>query len=115
MPLGLQIQMEEIEKKVVARIEGRIDAASAPTLEKRLMQLINENHTDILVDFAQVDYLSSAGMRVLLATTKKLRAEKGSLILFSLHDDVAQIIRMAGLDKILLICQNERAALQFGK
>lgn len=115
MTAGLHIQLEEVDRKVILRIDGRIDAASAPVLERRLMQLVDEDHQHLLLDFTRVDYLSSAGMRVLLAITKKLRAKKGNLLIFSLGEDVLEIVRMAGFDKILHVCANEKEALLFHK
>jgi len=115
MGVGLHIQLEEIEHRVILRIDGRLDAASAPILERKMANLIEENHHLLLLDFSRVDYLSSAGMRVLLSATKKLKAQKGSLILFSVADDVGEIIKMAGFDKILHICSSEKEALQFHK
>ena len=111
MAIGLQIELEEIDRKLVLRIDGRIDASSSPVLERKINQLIEENHSHLILDFGRVDYLSSAGMRVLLAATKKLKGKNGDLILFSLHDEVASTVRMAGFDKILHICANEKDAL----
>jgi anti-sigma B factor antagonist/stage II sporulation protein AA (anti-sigma F factor antagonist) len=111
MAIGLQIELEEIDRNIVVRIDGRIDASSSPVLERRLNQLIEEHHSHLVLDFSRVDYLSSAGMRVLLAATKKLKGKKGDLILFSLNDEVATTVRMAGFDKILHICANEKDAL----
>jgi anti-anti-sigma factor len=111
MAIGLQIELEEIDRKIVLRIDGRIDASSSPILERKINQLIEENHSHLLLDFNRVDYLSSAGMRVLLAATKKMKAKNGDLILFSLHDEVSSTVRMAGFDKILHICANEKDAL----
>ncbi len=113
MGVGLQIQLEEIEHRVILRLDGRIDAATTPILERKVQMLIDENHTHLLLDFSQVDYLSSAGMRLLLSVAKKLKAKKGHFVLFSLGDEVSEIIKMAGFDKILHICLNEKEALQF--
>jgi anti-anti-sigma factor len=111
--VGLHIKLEEIDRKLVLRIEGRIDASSALILERKIQQLIDENHKELILDFTEVDYLSSAGMRVLFAATKKLAAKKGDLVLFSLSEEVAEIVRMAGFDKILHLCATEEEALQF--
>jgi anti-sigma B factor antagonist/stage II sporulation protein AA (anti-sigma F factor antagonist) len=115
MGVGLRIQLEEIEHRVILRIDGRLDAASAPILERKISNLIEEGHEHLILDFLRVDYLSSAGMRVLLSTSKKLKAKKGELVLFSLVDEVAEVIKMAGFDKILHICSSEKEALQFRK
>jgi anti-sigma B factor antagonist/stage II sporulation protein AA (anti-sigma F factor antagonist) len=115
MGVGLHIELEEIEQRIVLRIDGRLDAASAPILERKLASLIEEHHYRLILDFTRIDYLSSAGLRVLLSTAKKLKAKKGDLILFSLQEDVMEIIKMAGFDKILHICSNEKEALQIHK
>ena len=109
----LRIELEEIENRVVLRVNGRLDAASAPLLERKINSLIDEGHHRLILDFSQVDYLSSAGMRILLSSTKLLKAKKGSLILFSVAAEVEEIIKMAGFDKILHICSTEKEALQF--
>lgn len=112
MGIGLQIELEEIENKIILRIDGRLDAASAPILEKKLNLLLDEHHYRLILDFTRVDYLSSAGLRVLLSITKKLKEKKGDLILFSLQEDVLDIVKLAGFEKILHICSNEKEALQ---
>lgn len=112
MAAQLRIAVEEIDRKLVLRLEGRIDAATAPILERKLTHLLDENHLQLLLDFTQIDYLSSAGMRVLLSTTKKLKGKKGRLVLFSLTEEVSEIVRLAGFDKILHLCSSEKEALQ---
>ena len=112
MPIGFKIIPEEIDRKLILRIEGRLDASSSPILEKKIQQMIDELHHYVILDFSQVDYLSSAGLRVLLAATKKLKSNQGDLVLFSLGEDILEIIKMAGFDKILRICSNESDALQ---
>lgn len=114
MGLELHIRLEEIESKVILRLEGRIDAATAPILESKIQKLIAEKHFQLLLDFTDVEYLSSAGMRVLLASLKKLKAQHGIFAIFSVTEDVGEIIRLAGFDKVLHIFLNEQEALQYG-
>ena len=109
---GLHIQVEEIESKIILRLDGRLDAASSSILDRKLSQLIGESHHYLALDFTRVDYLSSSGMRVLLAATKKLKSMKGCLILFSLSPEVAELISLAGFDKIFSIRSTEKEALQ---
>jgi anti-sigma B factor antagonist/stage II sporulation protein AA (anti-sigma F factor antagonist) len=111
MAMDLQIQSEEINKKYVLRLTGRIDAFSATSLEKKLKPLLEDQNKHVLLDFTNVDYLSSAGMRVLLFADKKLKQQKGSLILFALDDEVKGILKVAGFDTTLNICETEQQAL----
>ncbi len=115
MSMGLQIELEEIEHRVILRLDGRLDVASAPILDRKINTLIEEARYHLLLDFTRVDYLSSAGMRSLLSASKKLSAKKGDLILFALTDEVNEVIKMAGFDKILRIFSSEKEAIQFHK
>ena len=110
--MSLQIDIEEIEKRIILRLNGRLDAATSPILEKKILKLVEEKRTDLLLDFSNVDYLSSAGLRLLLSSTKKLHSLKGNLVLFSLAAEVEEIIKMAGFDRILHIFADEKEALQ---
>ena len=113
MAANLRIAVEEIDRKIVLRLDGRLDAATAPILEKKIDTLLLEHRNVILLDFHRVDYLSSAGLRLLLSAEKKLKAKKGSLLLCSLGDEVEEIVKIAGFDRILRIFPNEQEALKF--
>ena len=115
MGVGLHIELEEIEQRVILRIDGRLDAASAPILERKINSLITEDHSFLILDLSRVDYLSSAGMRVLLSTTKKLKVQEGELVIFGVNEDVMEVIKMAGFDKILRIFSSEKEAVQHRK
>ncbi len=109
----LNIELETIENKIMIRLDGRLDALSSHALEKKIQILIEEKHIRIMLDFSGIDYLSSAGMRLLLSVSKKLKNIKGYLVIFSLTDEVMDVIKMAGFDKILNICKSEQQAVQF--
>lgn len=96
---------------VIIRYEGRLDATSSPQLETAMNSLVDKKQNHIVIDFNKVDYLSSAGMRLLLSMTKRLKSESGKLVLFAVHDDVMEIIRMAGFEQILNICDSEQDAM----
>ena len=113
----LEIEIEEIDRKIILRLDGRLDRSTAPRLETELNLHIDKGQTPILLDFTRVDYLSSAGLRVLLAATKKHRAKHpdqagGHLIIFSLNDDIKKIVHDAGFDRAFRLCDGEKEALQ---
>lgn len=109
--LGLDINIEEVDKIIILRLLGRIDAASSSLLQSRLNVLINEGHKVVLLDFSNIDYLSSAGIRVLLTFTQKFKEKKGRFGIFSVVEDVREIIKLTGFHKILNIYKNEKEAL----
>ena len=109
--MAIKVIIEEIDHKKIVRIEGRVDTASAAILEKKIQSMLENAHL-VLVDFSKVNYLSSSGMRVMLSTSKKLKAHGGKLIFFGINHEVMEIIKIAGFERILLIYPNEDAALK---
>ncbi|MCH9612608.1 MAG: putative anti-sigma factor antagonist BtrV [Chlamydiia bacterium] len=93
------------------RIDGRLDAETAVQAENRINQLLEGKSKKVILDLAKVDYLSSAGIRLILSLTKKLKTEEGKLVVCNLHEDVSQIIKMAGFEQILNIATDENAAI----
>ncbi len=113
MSVGLHVELEEIDRKIILRLDGRLDAATTPVLERKIDSLIAENRNHLLLDFLHIDYLSSAGMRLLLSAAKKLKAKKGVLLIFSVSEDVMEIIKLAGFERILQIFESEQDALHY--
>lgn len=111
MGVGIGIEVENVDGKCVLRLSGRIDAATAPVLEKKIEDYSQEYKFRVALDFTNVDYLSSAGMRLLLAATKKMKSKEGILAIFEVGDEVLEIIKMAGFERILNIHPNEKQAL----
>lgn len=109
--IGLNIHEHEMSGVKVFRLEGRIDAVSSTALEKKLQECLTEQRFRVVLDFIKVDYLSSAGMRLLLSMTKKFKSHEGHLALCALHDNVMEIIRMAGFERILSIYPLEKEAI----
>jgi len=87
----------------VLALSGRIDTAAAPDLEKELVKLVEQGNRKILLNFAQVTYISSGGLRVLLATAKKLRSPEDRFGLSSLSPEVNKILKLAGFTTIFSI------------
>lgn len=80
---------------------GRVDTTTAPTLETELKN--NMSACDSLVlDFAQVEYISSAGLRVLLSA-HKVMSKKGGMKLINVSEDIAEIFEVTGFSDFLVI------------
>ena len=110
MAADIHLKIEETGHTKIVRLQGKVDAVSTPILEKRLQPLLDSEHT-FLVDFSKVEYLSSAGMRFLLSATRKMKAKEGMIAFFGINEEVSEIIKMAGFEKILTIFPNEATAL----
>jgi len=103
------------EKKgdiLILHLKGKLDAISSPIAEKKIFDSINNGQHKLLLDFAGVDYLSSAGMRMLLSTTKKLKTLSGKLVVSSVNANVMDVLVMSGFDHILLLAETNDEALK---
>ena len=80
-------------------IEGRLDTTTAPQLEKFLGEN-SEGIKDMVIDMAKLEYISSAGLRVILGAHKKM-SKMGSLKLINVCDEVMEVFEMTGFTDIL--------------
>lgn len=106
----MNITKDDRKGIVILRCEGRLDATTSLQLEGEINALLDLERIKILLDFSRIEYLSSAGMRLLLSMTKRLKSKKGKLVIFAIHEDVKEIINMAGFEKILAIHSTEEGA-----
>jgi anti-anti-sigma factor len=88
------------EDIAIIPVSGRIDANSAPDLEHALNNCVNAGSEKLVVDFSGVEYVSSAGLRVLLSVRKRLVPLKGELVLAGLRPFVREVFDMTGFSKI---------------
>ena len=109
--MAVQVTEKQQGEVLVVGIEGRLDAATTPVVERKLSEKIEGGATKLVLNFAGVDYLSSAGMRLLLTVSKKLAALKGKMALSNVSDEVMEVIKMAGFDRVLDIHATETDAL----
>jgi|SRR5436309_6436622 anti-anti-sigma factor len=90
---------------------GRIDTTTAPALERRLADLLAEGQRRLIVDLSGVEYISSAGLRVLLALARRMRDVNGGLALCAMGDAVRQVFQLAGFLALFTVCESRDAAL----
>ncbi len=97
----MDISKEMIENKLTVKVSGRLDTTTAPELEASLNESL-EGVEALTLDFAGLEYISSAGLRVLLATQKKMNGQ-GSLRLVGVCDVVMEVLELTGFTNILTI------------
>ena len=107
----MDITTADHEEKTVLFITGRIDTSTAPDLEQAINHQIDGQKRCILLDFSGVTYISSGGLRVLLATAKKLKNPGDKFALCSLSPEVLKILKLAGFTSIFSIYPSEGEAL----
>lgn len=83
------------------QVEGRLDTQTAPILEKECNDIISDI-TELIFDFINLEYVSSAGLRVILGAQKKMNL-KGKLIIKNVNDTIMEVFEITGFSDILTI------------
>jgi len=105
------IENEKKEDILILHITGRLDAIASPKAEKKVLDFVNSGEKYLVLDLKGVDYLSSAGMRMLLATMKKLKGLSGKCVVCSITPNVMDVLKMSGFDHVLNIADDVHDAL----
>jgi len=85
---------------VTLALKGRLDGASSPGFEQRVLALINAGDHRLVIDLAQLDYISSVGLRVFMLAAKRLKPVGGRVVLCGLQPGVTQVFEIAGFSTI---------------
>ena len=107
----MEINTKKEKNVPVVSIKGRIDAVTAPDFEKNLSELISSGEKTVVVNFSELEYISSAGLRSILATAKKLKTENGKMLFAGLKGPVEEVFKISGFYSIFTIFESEEAAL----
>lgn len=96
----MEITQEKKGNINIIKVKGRLDASTSGKLEETLNEFTNQEKARVLVDCAELEYISSAGLRVLLATAKKFQQSAGKIFLSSLNTNVKQVFEISGFISI---------------
>lgn len=96
---------------VIIQPAGRLDSTSSPEFEQFLRAKIADRN-QLIIDLSNLDYISSAGLRVILAGAKRIDSEKGTMLLCGMKDVIHQIFEVSGFLKILKVEKNLSKAKQ---
>lgn len=110
--ISLEINSFKIGKTAILEVAGRLDANTAPAMEKELLDLLDRGESNLLVDLANLNYISSVGLRILLAAAKKANPAGGKVAICSLQEYVQEIFAIAGFTTIFEIYPTRDEALQ---
>jgi anti-anti-sigma factor len=106
----MQISTRTTNDISIVAIAGSLDSSTSPEAQKSLTEVLT-SAKKVVLDFSALDYISSAGLRVLLGAAKQLRASGGTLGLFGLNPSVREVFEISGFSSILSVYPSEGEAL----
>ncbi|HET7745960.1 MAG TPA: STAS domain-containing protein [Vicinamibacteria bacterium] len=107
----MEIREDRQDGVLVIAPGGRLDVTSSTDLERRLLDHLGKGETRFVVDLEGVEYISSAGLRVLLFLAKKLKERSGRVALCALGPAVRQVFDLAGLLPIFAVEPSRQQAV----
>jgi anti-sigma B factor antagonist len=102
----MEITREKHNEVEIIKLSGRLDSNTTPELEKELIPIIDDGADKVIIDFDSLDYISSAGLRVMLRAAKKLKGIDGTIVLCGMKDMIHEIFEMAGFTSFFTIVAN---------
>ncbi len=107
----LSISTEGLDKGVILCPGGRVDGTNAGTLEGVIREQLEGGHSVLVFDFTNLNYISSAGLRVLLVAARDTQSRGGKSVFFGLSKQIAEVFSVSGFDKILAVHASRDEAL----
>ena len=108
----MEITQKEENGIVSISIKGRLDADSSPEAEKVVKAALVEKATRLLFNLDALEYLSSAGLRVLLSAAKEMRRRDGKIVLCSLNEFVKEIFEVSGFQSLIPITESVESGIE---
>jgi len=108
----MEITTKEQTNVTIVSVTGRLDAVSSPELEKKITELINKGQKFLLVNFDGLDYISSAGLRSILAGAKLAKSKQGEIFITGLKGPVEEVFRLTGFQSVFKIFASEEEAFK---
>ncbi len=107
----MNTKWESFDGAIVATVDGRVDGANAHEFQEALEAVINASDSAVILDFAQLSYISSAGLRVVLLAAKELRKQDKQFAVCSLAGAILEVFKISGFDQIIPVHSSQAEAL----
>ena len=107
----LTINSNKLQDSLVLTLEGRVDASSSKELEQECLTHIESGERKLVMDFGSVNFISSAGLRVILLVAKRLEPLQGKVKLAGLNTTLKDVFEISGFSKLFVIVPNVEDAL----
>ena len=96
----MKIDLKKEDKKLTIKLGGKLDTNTSPELDSKMSEL--EGMEEVIIDMKELDYISSAGLRVLLSMQKVMN-KQGKMTIINVCDNVMDIFEVTGFSDILTI------------
>ena len=107
----MEISTWKAGKNVVVAVKGRLDTTAAPQFDQALTGWLSDNESRFVIDLNELEYISSSGLRSILALAKKVKARNGEVALTSLRALVKEVFDISGFSTLMPVYASTDDAL----
>ena len=107
----MNIEEQTVDSVVIVSLDGRVDGSTAPDLEKHISGVVDRGNTRILLDCSKMNYIGSAGLRIMLVGAKKCQQGGGKLMLCTLRATCKSVMESSGFLTMLDYYDTRESAL----
>jgi len=93
----LNISVETLKRVAVVTVDGRIDSTNAGQLDNTLKQLLEDGQNNLVIKLSDVEYMSSAGLRAIVAALREAKKKRGDVRIAEPSERVTEVFSLAGL------------------
>ncbi|GIK58939.1 MAG: STAS domain-containing protein [Chloroflexi bacterium] len=108
---NLNLTTEVFKRVTLVKASGRIDSSNAAQFDAALKDVLGGGLENIVLDLSEISYMSSAGLRAIVAAHRECAKKKGSLVLAAPSERVSEVFSLAGLDSIFTVYDDVTAAV----
>lgn len=108
----MEVGERKLDGAMVVTPRGSLDSNTSRQFEERLFSLIRQGDNRLIIDLEDVDYISSAGLRVIIKAVKELKQGEGQLILCSMKDYIRELFELSGFASFLPIYPSLEESIQ---
>ncbi len=106
----VNIEVEDLKRVELVKVSGRIDSSNAAEFDNVLKEVVGRKH-NVVLEMSGVDYISSAGLRAMIALLRECKKHKGNVRLANPSERVVEVLALAGLDSLFDVYESEAAAV----
>ena len=107
----MPIATESAANAQIVSLQGQINSTNAASTEAEILALVTAGQKNLLLDFAALDYISSAGLRLVLVVAKRLKQDNGQLLLCGMQSHIREVFDISGFLAILNVADTRTEAL----
>ena len=108
----MSVEHQVLDTIDIVFLSGRVDAQSAPGVNEEIAKILDQGKNKMLINFKGLEYISSAGLRILIIIAKKMRASEGGLALCSLDEKIYEVFDISGFTAIFQIYDTQKEAIE---